>query len=67
MIILKEELHHTEKCLTEINVYRKWLLKQTFDSLKTVNKNYNTNTFNKNNNEANINYLSGKIVHTLKL
>ena len=65
--LLKEELHHTETFFTEINVYWKWLLKQTFDSLKAVNKNYNTNIFNKNNNEANINYLSDKTVHTLKL
>ena len=65
--LLKEELHNTETCFTEINVYRKWLLKQTFGSLKTVNENYNTNIFNKNNNEANKNYLSDKTVHTLKL
>ena len=64
--LLQEELHHIKKCFTEINGYPKWLLKQTSDSFKTSNKNYN-NKINKKNNDTNINNLSDKIAHTLKL
>ena len=40
--LLQEELHHTEEtCFTEINGYPKCLLKQTFDSFTTSDKNYN--------------------------
>ena len=66
--LLQEELHHIKKCFTEINGYPKWLLKKkTIDSFKTSNKNYNNKINNKNNNDKNINNLSDKIVHTLKL
>ena len=64
--LLQEELHHIEKCFTEINGYPKWLLKQTPDSFKTTSKEYN-NKINKNNSNMNINNYSDKIVHTLKL
>ena len=64
--LLQEELHYIEKCFTEINVFPKWLLKQTLDSFKTTSKEYN-NKINKNNSHMNINNYSDKIVHTLKL
>ena len=64
--LLQEELHHIEKCFTEINGYPKWLLKQTPDSFKTTSKEYN-NKINKNNSNMNINNYSDNIVHTLKL
>ena len=63
--LLQEELHHIEKCFTEINGYPKWLPKQTPDSFKTTSKEYNK--INKNNSNMNINNYSDKIVHTLKL
>ena len=65
--LLQEELHHAEKCFIEINGYPKWLLKQTLDSFKTSSKEYNNKINNRNNNDMNINNLSDKIVHTLKL
>ena len=65
--LLQEELHHIKKCFTEINGYPKWLVKQTLDSFKISNKNYNNKINNKNNNDTNLNNLSNKIVHTLKL
>ena len=64
---LQKELQHIERCFTEINCYPKWLLKQSFDSFKINNKNYNTSINNKNNNSSNINNLSDKIIYTLKL
>ena len=39
--LLQEELHHIEKCFTEINGYPKWLLKEILDSFKTSSKEYN--------------------------
>ena len=65
--LLQEELHHIEKCFTEINSYPKWLLKQTLDSFKTSSKEYNNKINSKNNNDMNLNNLSDKIVHTLKV
>ena len=65
--LFQEELHHIEKCFTEINGYAKWLLNQTLDSFKTSNKNYNNKINNKNSNDTNTNNLSDKIVRTLKL
>ena len=64
---MQEELHHIEKCFTEINGYTKWLLKRTLDSFKTRSKEYNNKINSKNNNDMKINNLSDKIVHTLKL
>ena len=64
---MQEELHHIEKCFTEINGYPRWLLKQTLDSFKTSSKEYDNKINNKNNNDVNINNLSDKTEHTLKL
>ena len=64
--LLQEELHHIETCFTEFNGYPKWLLKQTLDSYKN-NKNQNNSINNENHNDTNLNRLSDKIVHTLKL
>ena len=58
---------HIEKSFTELIGYPKWLLKQTLDSFENNNKNYNNNINNKNHNDKNLNRLSDKIVHTLKL
>ena len=41
--LFQKELHYVETCFTEINGYPKWLLKQTFDSFITTNKNNNDN------------------------
>ena len=57
---------HLKTCFTKINSYRKRLLKQTLDSFKTSNINYNNKINNKNNNDRNINDLF-EIVLTLKL
>ena len=65
--LLQEELCHIEKSFTEFNGYPKWLLKQTLDSFENNNKNHNNNINNKNHNNTNLNRLSDKIVHTLKL
>ena len=65
--LLWEELHRREKSFTEFNGYPKWLLKQTLDSFENNNKNYNNNINNENHNDKNLNRLSDKIVHTLKL
>ena len=64
---MQEELHHIETCFTEFNGYPKWLLKQTLDSFKNNNKNHNNNINNENHNDTNLNRLSDKIAHTLKL
>ena len=61
--LFQEELRHIEACFTEINDCPKWLLKQTFDSFKTSNKNYNNKMNNKNNNVTNLNNLSDKTYH----
>ena len=52
--LLQEELHHIEKCFTEIDGYPKWLLKQTIDSIKTSSREYNNKFNNKNNNDRNV-------------
>ena len=65
--VLQEELHHIETCFTEFNSYPKWLLKQTLDYFGNNNKNDNKNINNENRNDTNLNRLSDKIVHTLKL
>ena len=65
--LLREELHHIEKYITEFNGYPKWLLKQTLDSFDNNNKNHNNNVNNQNHNDANLSRLSDEIVHTLKL
>ena len=67
IIFLQEELHHIESCFTECNGYPKWLFKQTLDSFENNNKNYNNNINNGNHNDTNLNRLSDKIVHTLKI
>ena len=53
--------------MTEFNGYPKWLLKQTLDSFENNNKNHNNNINNENHNDTNLNRISDKIVHTLKL
>ena len=65
--LLQEKLHHIETYFTEFNGYPKWLLKQTLDSFKNNNKNHNNNINNENHNDTNLNRLSDKILHTLKL
>ena len=55
------------KSFTEFDGYPKWLLKQTLDSFENNNKNHNNNINNENRKDANLNRLSHKIVHTLKL
>ena len=65
--LLQEELCHIETCFTEFNGYPKWLSKQTLDSFKNNNKNHSNNINNENHNNTNLNRLSDKIVHTLKL
>ena len=42
-------------------------IKQTLDSFKNNNKSHNNKVNNKNHNDTNLNMLSDKIVHTLKL
>ena len=64
--LLREELHHIEKSFTEFNGYPKCLLKQTLDSFENKNKN-NNSINNENHHDTNLNRLSDKIVHTLKL
>ena len=64
---MQEELHHIETCFTQFNGYPKWLLKQTQDSFKNNNKNHNKNINNQKHNDTNLNRLSDKIAHTLKL
>ena len=61
------ELHRIETCFTEFNGYPKWLLKQTLDFFENSKKNHNNNINNENHNDPNINRLSDKIVHILKL
>ena len=65
--LLREELRHIEKSFTEFNGYPKWLLEQTLDSFELNNKNHNNNINNENYNDTNLNGLSDKIVHALKL
>ena len=65
--LLQKELHHIETCFTEFCGCPKWLLKQTLDSFKNNNKNHNNNINNENHNDTNLNRLSDKTVHTLKL
>ena len=65
--LLQEELHHIETRFTKFNGYPKWLLKQKLDSFKNNNKNHSSNINNENQNDTNLNRLSDKIVHTLKL
>ena len=47
--------------------YPKWLLKQTLDYFKNSNKNHNNHINIENHNDTNVNRLSDKIVHALKL
>ena len=42
-------------------------MKQTLGSFENNNKNHNNNINNENHNDTNLNRLSDKIVHTLKL
>ena len=63
IIYFLEELYYMIITPYEINGQPKSLLKQTFDSFKTINKNYNGNINNKNDNDTNINNLSDKIAH----
>ena len=65
--LLQKELHYIETCFTESNGCPKRLLKQTLDSFKNNNKNHNKNINNEYHNDTNLNRLSDKIVHTLKL
>ena len=65
--LLQEELHYIETRFTELNGYPKWLLKQKLDAFKNNNKNHSNNINNENQNDTNLNRLSDKIVHTLKL
>ena len=65
--LFQQELHHIETCFTELNDYPKWLLRQTLDSFENNDKNHNNNISNENHNDANLNMLSDKILHILKL
>ena len=65
--LLREELHHMEKYFPEFNDYPKRLLKQILVSFENNNKNHSNNINNENHNDTNLNRLSDKIVHTLKL
>ena len=66
-VLLREALHHIETFFTEYNGCPTWVLKQTLDSFENKSKNHDNNINNENHNDTNLNRLSYKVIHNLKL